>query len=46
MPLDTRKKLEIEEGAESDLLIIRANQVGKVSVKARCIESNYELISD
>jgi len=27
-------------------LIIRALKVGKVNVKVRCLEPNYELISD
>jgi hypothetical protein len=46
MSLDTRKKLEAEEGVESDLLVIRALQVGKVTVQVECLERNYELISD
>lgn len=46
MPLDTRKRLESEEGVETDLLVVEAKKVGKVRVRVQCLDQNYEDISD
>ena len=45
MHLDTRRKLELR-GQESDFLVVRALQVGVVKIRVRCMEEEYEAISD